>query len=744
MSEEIPKEARKKKRLSPKEAHVAKLIFERGMSPVAACRIALNWACESGSKEEQKAKDLGRSDRVEAAIKKMRDIEEAKNLASEKAKESLRVDFGAMHRGNMREYAFRVLETLRDNDNAKANDRFSAIKMLKKLHDPGKDVNLIYKWIDMAWRYQTAHCPSCHNSFGLEEIRNDKLNEWRKRTKAPKPPKKMVRSFDRQMEIIKLCDPRRTPHPSQVKILAALERHIVGQGAARGGKSYLLALFAVMGFLLPGVEIWILAETYDRASKEVDYIQNFLNALFFPYVKQMVNVVHDKKTGEMIMTSKWGSEIRVKSSKAKGSITGHALEFALCAEPGWLPPGIYEELRARMSERLGRIIALGTPKGTAGFIGRLINMSGRDPKTGKMIRWKPEQRLIENGAPWGISMLVVQMDPKDNPEYVKSELESARMELTDAEFAQEFEGIGASASGLKFSLVKEHHLRLIEEDFFSRAVFMLGIDQGPQNFGACLIAYDGTDVVTVWEYFNCDKSTTMKRNLKNLRARVPGWITAVGGDPDRWTMTITDQDPMLDPIFVEMEDEGLYWPTDIVKRHKNMVALQENWRRENQEFINNLAKDNNLWFHLYDVDIPAEDEASGGYLLHDQVMTCEDVADDPDREGKASNHKGWKVSDPNRADHVLDAWYLAIWLVTSQQINVPRQSISIDSSDPWAAQKAQFEDRMAKNEAQELGVHAGSMGREPQNAQQAFQRLLNKNKRGSFFGGGGGHYGGDA
>ena len=122
----FPPETRRKKRLAPKEMHVAKLMYERGMSPVAACRMAMNWACESGSKEEQKAKDLGRSDRIVAKIKEMNDRDEAKLLASEQAKASLRVDFGEMHKGNMREYAFRVLETLRDNDNAKAADRFNA------------------------------------------------------------------------------------------------------------------------------------------------------------------------------------------------------------------------------------------------------------------------------------------------------------------------------------------------------------------------------------------------------------------------------------------------------------------------------------------------------------------------------------------------------------------------------------------------------------------------------------------
>ena len=66
---------------------------------------------------------------------------------------------------------------------------------------------------------------------------------------------------------------------------------------------------------------------------------------------------------------------------------------------------------------------------------------------------------------------------------------------------------------------------------------------------------------------------------------------------------------------------------------------------------------------------------------------------------------------------------------------VPKQSISIDSSDPWAVQKEQFNQTMARNEQQELGMHSGR-GRDPRSPQEAFRRLLNKNKTGTFIGSG--------
>jgi len=691
------------------------------MGSIQAHRIAFNSRCEEGTKENQQARDLARAPRIKKEVERLKGQKEKE----EAAKIVVKQEFGEIDGGKLREYAFKVLEKLRDNPSSQAKVRFNAIKILKKLHDPGKDVNLIWKWVDIAWRYQTAHCPSCHKSFSMTKIKNPALDTWRKRNDQPKAETHLPDRFSRQLELIKRADKRRLPHKSQVIILAAPERHVVGLGAARGGKSYLLALFAALGICLPGVEIWILAATYDRASKEVEYLKRFLSAIFYPHFNQMFNVTHDKKTGEMIMTTKWGSEIRVKSASAKGSITGHALEFALCAEPGWLPPDIYEELRARMSERLGRIVALGTPKGLGGFVGRLTNMSGRDPNTGKILRWKPSERLIANGCPWGASMLVHNMKREDNPEYVKSEAAVARMELTDVEFASEFEGIGMEAEGAKFPHVRDHHLGTVDPFVFEGAVFVLGIDQGPKNFGACLTAFDGDKIVPCWEYFNSDEFTTMKKNLLRLRARVPQWIQQLGGNSANWRLTIVDRAPQLDQIFAELEDEGVRWQTEITFRHHNSSQLSENWRRETQEFVNNMARVNRLLFHDLDQGAP-ENEIPGACQLHDQVMQTIDVAEDRERETKSDNTKGWMVSDPWRGDHVLDAWYFCLWTILSQELSVPDgRPIGSTSRDPWGSQKQAFETALKRREQKELdGLYGPTVLDEPQNPVEAYRRLL--------------------
>jgi len=725
-----------KKQLSPAEDRFAKLIAISGCGSIEAARLAFNWRCETGSSEAQRARDLARSPRVADRIKILKEREKQKAQA-----ENIVQTTGEIDIDQVRSFAFKRLEEIRDNDSAKAAVRFQAIKMLEKLHDPSQDANLIWKWIDLAWRYQKAHCPSCHKSYPLNRIVNPKLEEFRSRSKADPENKNLSDEFTRRLELLIRADQRRRPHASQQVALSSPERHVVGLGAARAGKSYLLSLFAILAFLLPGVEIWILAEQYESARSEVEYIEKFLKALFYPHEDAMVKTVKDNKTGELVMHSKWGSELRIKSAKSKGTITGRALELALVAEPGWVPDDVYNHLRARMSERLGRIIALGTPQGTTGFLGRMIKTTGRDPKTGKILRRSKEDRLIKNGSPWATSMFIYDVKPADNPEYVKAELDAARQELTDSEYATEFAGEMRAAEGAKFPRVTEKHLQTVPREFFDRAVYVLGIDQGPRNFGAVLTAYDGDIVVPCFEYFNGDE-TTMHVNLKILRKNVPQWILGLGGDPNEWRLTITDRDPQLDGIFEEFREQGLPWPTDLVVRHRNNAQLLDNWRRETQEWVNNMGVRGKLIFHEATQGSDHYDIIPGAALLHDQVINCTDEPENAERESKSDNRKGWKVTDPWRGDHVLDAWYFTMWTVLSNQLVAElRLPDNVQKDDPWSEQKAAFQFAIAKSEMQELRT-GGKGGR---NVKEAYEKFFNRPMRyGGTLMGGGGHYGNES
>lgn len=681
-----------RKLITPREKDFARLIVEIGMGSIEAYRKAFSAKCED-PKEQMYAKDLARSVRVKKYMKELDEV-----LARQKKARDIIDQSGAVNIERLRAFAFTRLENIRDDYNIKSATRLQAVKALQQLHDPAKDINLILKWLDVVWRYQKAHCPCCHKDFPLHKVYNEKLEEYRKDAEL-EVDLKPESDIERRLVLLRMLDKRSNPHPGQLKALEAQERHVIGTGAARAGKSYVMAMFAALATLLPGVEVWVLARVYDDARSEVDYLRKFFKTLFYPYYDSMVKEISDLKTGELTFLTRWGSELKVKSAKSKGSIIGRELELALIAEPGWVDGALYEEVRARMSSRLGRIIAFGTPKGTSGIIGRMVRTSGRDPKTGKVIRRTVAERLIANGSPWNVSMLVYALKPEENPAYVQSELDAARMELSDEEYASEFQGLIGNESGKKF-LIPDAALKRVGRDIFEGCRFVLGIDQGPKNFGAILLAYNGKYIIPCYEYFNGD-DTTMKANLIKLHEAVPVWIRKLGGDPQNWVLTITDRDPMLTGTFEEMETESYNWKTDIVHRHLNDAKLNENWRRELQEQVNNWAKTASLIFHSSDEASLDDDVMPGAALLHDQFQNCMDVPPNPDKESRADSNKGWQIYDPWRGDHVMDAAYFAMWTVHSGQIDISVKKDPVET-DPWEEQKKAFEYTRAKMEQAEL------------------------------------------
>jgi hypothetical protein len=677
------------KKISAAEKKFVELQLYENLGSIEAARLAFGWACEPKSATAQKAVNLNRAQRI---IKYK--FQAAKKLEQEVASQQALLDTSAIELDSLREFIYRRLVTIRDDENAPGNSRFKAITALEKMVDPAADVNLILMWVDLMWRASMAHCPCCHETFPMKDIDNAKLDTFREELNLPLDGDEET-MFERRMTILERADNRKKPHVGQIKALSSPERNIAGLGAARSGKSLLLAQFALLAFLIPGVEIWILARIYADAASEVEYLDKFLNTLFFPYTKHIITKRYDSKTEEMTMESKWGSVLKIKSAKAKGSISGRELELALIAEPGWVPDDIYNHLRARMTSRLGRTILLGTPQGFGGILGRFTQMTGRDER-GRQRRIPTDERTIEAGCPWNISLLKYSMNPEDNPEYVASELAAARQELTDSEFASEFEGLMSSAEGAMFPQLGERHLQAIPRELAEQCAWVLGIDQGPKNFAACLVGFNGQRVIVEQEYFDNDPRT-MKSKMDIVRDLVTAWIRSAGGDPSRWILTIFDVDPPLLNELDEFEDAGHPWPTEVTFRIKDKKGRwnEENWRRETYEFLNQLAQRKQLDLVFNDVNCD---------FLHDQLLRAQARKGDADMK-----QKGWIMNDPVRQDHVADAFIMALFTILSGQMILPDMDFNVD--DPYDDAKKAFEYRLKNDENRELSGFTGNRSR---------------------------------
>ena len=642
-----------KKTLTPREKKFAWAIAQ-GATSVQAYRKVYNAKCEPYTPEYNRATELARSARVKFAI------EEAKKDLEKRAEMETLAGKATPSWDSIYQFAFARLKQIRDDPTSTARTRLRAIEVLEQIQDPTQDINLIWRFVDTVWEGLLAHCPCCHKDFPLWQVANPRLTEWRRdNTERPDAETHPTTDLERRLLLMRRAEKRKDPHKGQVQALESPERHVVGQGPARSGKSVCLAMFGFLFMLIPGAETWILARIYDDAQTELDTITRYLSTAFYPVDKHMFQSVYDKKTGEAYIQTRWGAVLRVKSGKSKGSITGRELEGILVAEPGWVDGDLFEEVRARMSSRLGRIIALGSPKGFGGFLGRLTRLTTRDMRTGK--RLTPGARLVKNGCPWSQSIFQYVMTPKDNPEYVISELAAAKGELTEAEYASEFEGRMVGDAGLKFPYITDSLLVQIPRDAYRESMFVLGVDQGEKNFAACLLAWDGEVIRVCWEYFD-NSENTIKANLLHINQTLPPIIYTLGGQPENWKLTIFDADPKIDHQLYEMEREHRAWKTDFTLRPKNTVDTA-NWRQETCLWINEMAKEGRLLFAIDRCD-----------FLHEQLKEAL-ILDEPDDTDAINNRrKRWKIHDPIRKDHVADAFLEACWTIYSNAVLIPQKA----------------------------------------------------------------------
>lgn len=694
------KGTRKKKNITAKEKLFAEFMVYEKMGAIQAYRMAFKVDCEPKSAAAQKAQNLAKSQRVVKEKFKL-----ATQLDQEVTSQQVLLDTSDIEFDTLRQFIYRRLESIRDNPNEAGSARYKAIGALEKMVDPSADVNLIMMWVDLIWRASVAHCPCCHETFPMKDIKNKRLDQFRKDVEID-VDEGAETLFDRRMTVISRADNRKKPHPGQVIALAAPERNIAGLGPARSGKSYLLALFALLAFLIPGVEIWILARIYADAASEVEYLDKFLNTLFFPYTKHIITKRFDSKTEELTMESKWGSVLKIKSAKAKGSISGRELELALIAEPGWVPDDIFNHLRARMTSRLGRTILLGTPQGFGGILGRFTQMVTRDER-GRQRRVPPSERTVAAGCPWNVSLLQYTLTPDQNPEYVASELAAAKQELTESEYASEFEGIMASSEGAMFPALSARNLVQIPRASQEDCAYVLGIDQGPKNFAACLLGFDSEKIWVVNEYFD-NEPRMMKAKMEEVMDTVPGWIRQAGGDPKRWSLTIFDVDPPLLNELTVLEDEGNEWPTEYTFRTKDKKGRwnQENWRRETYEFVNRLSQSSpcKLYFDELNCD-----------FLHDQLMRAQ---------ATGTEGKGWSIKDAVRQDHVADAFIMALFTILSGSMVIPDREFRVDDIYEDAAKAALF--KLKEDERKELSGFTGNKDTSDKTFEKTFGRKRRK------------------
>jgi hypothetical protein len=158
-----------------------------------------------------------------------------------------------------------------------------------------------------------------------------------------------------------------TPHPVQLEIhRSRAQRRVVACGV-RFGKSTAAAMEAVAALLQPCDSKlgWLVSTQYDATDRIFKHVVRVLTTKFAHRV-----LVNSPREHRIVVTNLGGgtSELKAKSADRPDGLLGEALDFLIVDEAASLKASVWQEcLAARVLDRKGWCLLIGTPKGTNWF-----------------------------------------------------------------------------------------------------------------------------------------------------------------------------------------------------------------------------------------------------------------------------------------------------------------------------------------------------------------------------------------
>lgn len=216
-----------------------------------------------------------------------------------------------------------------------------------------------------------------------------------------------------------------TPHSGQQPILESDARFRIVACGRRWGKTEMSAHEAVRYLGEPDTLVWWVAPTYDIADIGFNVVED---AVPRPLVDDV------KRSKPKAIDLKNGSRISFRSADREDSLRGEGLDLLILDEAAMIPERAWSnELRPTLSDTLGDMIAISTPKGRGWFY-----------------RWF--ERGETDDHPDAMSW---QAPTAENPHIPQSEIDDAQHELPQRVFEQEYEALFLDESGGVFEGLDE-------------------------------------------------------------------------------------------------------------------------------------------------------------------------------------------------------------------------------------------------------------------------------------------------
>jgi gamma-glutamylcyclotransferase (GGCT)/AIG2-like uncharacterized protein YtfP len=197
----------------------------------------------------------------------------------------------------------------------------------------------------------------------------------------------------------------------------------------------------------PNKEVWYVAPTY-RQSKQIVWRK-------LKHKLQDLRWIDKANESELTIVLKNGSTISLKGADNADSLRGVGLDFIVLDEFADIDPTAwYEVLRPTLSDKQGGALFIGTPKGIGNWAHDLYNMQEENPDT-----WSSHSYTTIDGG-----------------QVAEAEIESARQDLDERTFRQEYLATFETYSGrIFYNFDRKQHIKKYEYDRIPEVLY-IGMD----------------------------------------------------------------------------------------------------------------------------------------------------------------------------------------------------------------------------------------------------------------------------
>ena len=269
----------------------------------------------------------------------------------------------------------------------------------------------------------------------------------------------------------------------------------------RFGKTHLAIRELCYHARIPRQEVWYVAPTY-RQAKMITWKKLREKIMDLRWAKKI-------NESELTILLKNGSTIALKGADNYDSLRGVGLNFLVLDEFADIDPeAFYETLRPTLADKMGGALFIGTPKGIGNWAHDLYQMPMENPED-----WSSYQFTTIDGG-----------------QVTASEIESARKDLDERTFRQEFLATFETYAGrIYYAFDRKTHVSDIKIEPRDLDVIYLGMDFNIDPMSAVIAIRKGDDLHVIDEIRMFSSNT--QEAVDEIKSRYPKSKVWVYPDP---------------------------------------------------------------------------------------------------------------------------------------------------------------------------------------------------------------------